>query len=287
VGQSASSSSPYRFEEEAKTNQIISPHGHIVPLLVAFKHRRTSYLLFPWASGGNLNDIWLKYTTNKDELKPGQTFAFWYSLQWLLDECWGLADGLATVHGRPETGSDLTSLFIHADIKPQNILCFASRDSMKGPFILKLADFGLSRMIAPRERLNVDNFPHTKTYRPPEYDVGGSANLNYDVWCLGCVFLEFITWVLLGWDGVVDFIESRASEGDDFDLDSSYGVLSEDTFFKKFAERSTIRSLSKPRIHIDTRKDVNKTWSIKRFSISVRRGISFRVKDIVIKVGWP
>ena len=54
---------------------------------------------------------------------------------------------------------------------------------------------------------------------------GQEISQNYDVWSLGCVFLEFLSWFLLGYDEAIDrFAQERAD-------DSLQGNVKEDTFF--------------------------------------------------------
>ncbi|EQB55432.1 protein kinase [Colletotrichum gloeosporioides Cg-14] len=47
-------------------------------------------------------------------------------------------------------------------------------------------------------------FNNTRTYRPPEVEAphGTIVSPKFDTWTLGCVYLEFITWHLLGSDAV-------------------------------------------------------------------------------------
>jgi hypothetical protein len=48
--------------------------------------------------------------------------------------------------------------------------------------------------------------PNTITYRPPECDLlPMEIRQSFDIWCLGCVYLEFVTWLLGGAELVVKF----------------------------------------------------------------------------------
>jgi serine/threonine protein kinase len=160
-----------------------------------------------------------------------------YSEAWLLEQCWGLADALAIVHGFGDSadGSSIISQ-LHADIKPENILCFAVADEDGGgPFTLKLADFGEAQR-ASNNRVNTTSVPHTKTYRPPEHDIVNFLTLQYDIWCLGCVFLELITWAINGTKSLKDFENARFEERDDKRATVAKGNVRFDTFFKKKAK---------------------------------------------------
>lgn len=65
--------------------------------------------------------------------------------------------------------------------------------------ILVIADFGLmafhrgqSRSLVPGAKLH-----GTPTYAPPEWQLNYQVSRSYDIWSLGCVYLEFITWLVV------------------------------------------------------------------------------------------
>jgi serine/threonine protein kinase len=135
------------------------------------------------------------------------------------------------MHQAPEAqGSGASQL--HADIKPENILCFSTDSSGNGPYTLKIADLGLTQP-AEDGSLDARKIKHTLTYRPPEQDLGNSrASLKWDVWCLGCLFLEFITWFISKTGGLEAFQSRREEENDDSRA-SEYGFrVLEDKFFR-------------------------------------------------------
>lgn len=72
---------------------------------------------------------------------------------------------------------------IHRDIKPENILV-----SKNG--VLKIADFGMARIIASPGRAMTRNIV-TRWYRPPEIFFG-SKYYSYavDMWAIGCILAE-------------------------------------------------------------------------------------------------
>jgi serine/threonine protein kinase len=54
---------------------------------------------------------------------------------------------------------------------------------------------------------------NTPTYRPPECEIEGSiVSRAFDIWSLGCVFLEFITWYLGGWSYLQTFVRHRKTK---------------------------------------------------------------------------
>lgn len=207
-------------------------HIHLIRLLMAFTHGDNHFLLFPWASG-NLIDLW-----KRDPL-PQRSVS---KIRWLIDQCSGLAAGLAKLHlnsswPRDRDGKE-RQLGRHGDIKPHNILWF---DHFDGPGCvhedhLVVSDFGLSifhSSTANTELTTANNVGRSPTYRPPEVDLGNDpVQQSYDIWSLGCLYLEFISWYLLGYEetkghGPNSFAKLRIKD------DNSH----EDKFFMIYNER--------------------------------------------------
>lgn len=195
-------------------------------LLVTMEYQGSYYLLFPWADG-NLREFW------RDHPQPQHTEE---RALWLAKQCYGLASGLNLVHNMGHTGSDPKALSAavepklygrHGDMKPENILLFKTFDDLPGLGELKIADFGLTRFHGRESRSNINplGIPVSLTYRAPECDTGAKVSQNYDIWTLGCLFLEFITWYLIGWNAVnMEFSTNRMNE--------DINEVKEDTFFK-------------------------------------------------------
>lgn len=189
-----------RFSGEGKT------HPNLIELLFSYERGVDKYLIFPWAKW-DLEHFWKSERRDPPSSK---------NFIWLLRQCYGLADGLCQVHvhgpaDRDDTDKDEEDWNSevdkklegrHGDIKPQNILFF--EDSQKtGRFVI--ADFTLMRFHAPNATVTDANaVGFSRTYRPPEVDGkdGIGATHKYDVWTLGCVYLEFVTWHLLGYDAI-------------------------------------------------------------------------------------
>lgn len=264
-------------------------HDRIVPVLTAFKHRQRFHFILPYASGGNLEELWETYSPNN---ALGNRPAPWYSPQWLLSECLGIAESLAAIH-QPTAVAGLGTQRnlapqLHGDVKPRNILCFETTEGGRTSFTLKLADFGFARKVDEDSTLEVGDVTHTKTYRPPEYDVEDIIDLNYDVWCLGCVYLEFITWAVISWGKVKIFQNRRLEECDDPHTSAARGEDYEDTFFKKVAHLPHWYDLSGLKLEIEANTKVtSKKTATNQRSFRISRGnirISCRVKDSVTKV---
>ncbi|KAI1124967.1 kinase-like protein [Nemania abortiva] len=269
----------YDFKAELQGNQRAPRHDRIVPLLTAFEFGNGFHLIFPYAAEGDLHSLWKKY----DVLNRSPD-THWYSPQWLLTECLGIAEALAATH-QPSSEDSGRVPQLHADIKPRNILCFRNDQN---EFSLKLSDFGSSRKVRPDLTLEVsgDNVAYIYTYRPPEYDTEECISLKYDVWCLACLYLEFITWAVAGYDAIDRFSQSRLGEKNDRLALARKGEDLEDTFFKKAARPPRWYDLSSLRVGAWSQRieKVTKKVTRSRRSFNVSRGeikVSCRIKDSV------
>jgi serine/threonine protein kinase len=117
----------------------------------------------------------------------------------------------------------------HGDIKPENVLWFKKCpeiDDEKG--ILQIADFGLGRFHGRESRSNVrpDTVLGTSSYEPPECKLHRPVSRAYDIWSLGCLYLEFITWLLKGSEDIEGFANFRGKSGT-----RSREALNDDYFF--------------------------------------------------------
>ncbi|GAP89950.1 putative protein kinase [Rosellinia necatrix] len=191
-------------------------HPHLISLLAAYRHRRSFYLIFRWAEA-DLVKFW-------NEIKPTPDIK--ETVYWVAEQCAGLADGLSNIHKYEsfrlhagEMAQDGTSRRTqlygrHGDIKPTNIPWFPNSADANDRGTLKLTDFGLSEFHTESSRSNLakSRIATSLTYRPPEYDMrDGKISRSYDIWTMGCLYLEFITWLLGGWDLVRRFTIARAT----------------------------------------------------------------------------
>ncbi|KAE8443565.1 hypothetical protein EG329_001727 [Mollisiaceae sp. DMI_Dod_QoI] len=118
----------------------------------------------------------------------------------------------------------------HGDIKPENILwsCEDVKDECGSNDLgnLLIADFGLMEFHRKSTRSGVpfDNIPVSPTYEPPERSLKINFSRKYDIWSLGCVYLEFITWLVGGMELLRKFPDARE--------ESNFGgIVYDDTFF--------------------------------------------------------
>lgn len=101
-----------------------------------------------------------------------------YDIKFIKDVMYQLLQAVNYLHGNK---------ILHRDLKPQNILIF---EGGNGKYIVKLADFGLSRVYSVPLR------PYTREvltlwYRAPEMMLGiTNYSIGLDMWSIGCIFAE-------------------------------------------------------------------------------------------------
>lgn len=196
------------FDQEVKhLKRFGGQHRHIVTLLATFERKivgEIEYsLLFPWANC-DLLEFWRRETNmNRDHQLH----------MWISTQLCGITDALKYIHDPKVLDADGNKLFgRHGDIKPENVLWFNS--SARGNLVL--SDLGLTRThrIESRSNRPGERIPVSPNYRPPECDIDGDkgrVSRSFDIWTLGCLFLEFMVWVLEGWDGHAAFETERMS----------------------------------------------------------------------------
>ena len=100
----------------------------------------------------------------------------------------------------------------HRDINPGNLLWFDDSDNEFDRFkgTLKLADFGQAELNTLLSRTQPRDVANTLTYLPLESDLLAKVvHQSYDIWCLGCVYLELISWQLGGQALLTKFTRRR------------------------------------------------------------------------------
>jgi len=123
----------------------------------------------------------------------------------------GLAGALHKIHSCTVPGEkrDFNLYGYHFDIKPANILVENS-----GKFVI--TDFGQANFKQRAGTSRVTGMGGTEAYAPPEIEQrDAKPNRKYDVWSLGCVFLELCTFVALRYKGVSDLDDIKISRSAD------------------------------------------------------------------------
>lgn len=198
-----------------------SEHPNMISLLATYEQSNKFNLIFPWAKA----DLLRYWKTVNPKPRFDKTTVLWFA-----EQCRGIASGLSAIH-RYGSGESLPSLSLgdpavyarHGDIKPENILWFPEADSSLVGGTLKLSDFGTADLAIGGQ----ETMAFSPTYRAPEIEIPGSRiGRAYDMWSLGCLYLDFITWLLGGWEMVDVFGNGRLASG------SRWHDIKEDSFFQ-------------------------------------------------------
>jgi serine/threonine protein kinase len=173
-------------------------HPNIVKFIAGFKQNGKRYLLFQWADGGNLRELWEKH----DPLLERED-----SILWALQQIHDLAEALEKWHNYHQ---DSQKNCRHGDLKPENILR-SCRPASLG--ILQIADLGLAKVHSLPTQLRETTsggYSGTLRYQAPEIvtSVSGKISRSYDMWSMGCILTEFIIWLLYGQDELRRFNQS-------------------------------------------------------------------------------
>ncbi|KAJ4177370.1 hypothetical protein NW767_015144 [Fusarium falciforme] len=183
------------FQQEEETLRVIQniDHPHLIKPIASYQYHNheDGSFLFPWAERGNLKEFWKTEKTRP--LKSPEMMA------WMLKQMCGLCHALSVLHNEHRR---------HGDIKPENILLFEEGD-YNGT--LRIADVGLAKFHPEATERRIDLKEITKTmtgttrYLSPEFVQENQILRVFDVWALGCVFIEFLIWTLHGYDRLFEF----------------------------------------------------------------------------------
>jgi len=213
----------FKQEVEALKRFRNDKDPHLVQLLATYEERNNGlkcyHLIFPWANG-NLRDFWER--TKRPERGRERS-------AWIAEQCLGIGKALHKIHayepsysnshGSPAVAGE-PMMKRHGDIKPENIVCFGRT--------LALSDFGPTsarKAVTTSASQQYTLLAVSLTYRAPEGEnQTRRVSPAWDIWTLGCVYLEFLVWYLQGWDAVNAFTKKRK----DCDLAVN---LNEDKFF--------------------------------------------------------
>lgn len=174
---------------------------HLIKAAAFYKKNGDNYFVFPWAQQGNLRKFWsVKIPAIKDQ----------NYMKWVFNQLLGLADAIQTLHF-----ADTNRTCRHGDLKPENILCFNSSTSSKAvkdhtSCILVISDVGLSRTHDELTKFRSKSHMvggETMAYAAPETEINpnNATSRRYDIWSLGCIYLEFVIWLLYKHEGLEKF----------------------------------------------------------------------------------
>lgn len=158
---------------------------------------------------------------------------------WLIQQMCGIAGALNEVHtvkpgqniqrsndvasgglGVPQTQGKNKAGYLH-DIRPENILVFKRKNNG-----FRLCDWSCAKVkdfmavISGADPASRKTTTGGKiTYKPPESHSKGETGRPYDLWSLGCVFLELLVWF---WEGLEALDEFRTNRLGKVDLDAGF-----------------------------------------------------------------
>jgi serine/threonine protein kinase len=183
-----------------------------------------------------LSELWAKKPGEWTEL-PSEKIS-----KWVASQAYGLAKALMKLHDfgphRQVDDNDGRTHGLHGDLKPDNVLHYKNWTEVGETLgILQITDFGLSSFHYTQSAEDIVLRRGTSVYRPPEAAILSPLSASFDTWSLGCLFIEFLTWLVKGPEGLASFRNAR--------LGSQGFVASHPCFWEVIeADKSTIVSLS-------------------------------------------
>jgi serine/threonine-protein kinase len=151
-----------RFVAEARSIAKLS-HPNVVTVYDQGADGRTLYLAMEYVPGQTLRDLLHERT----RLRPREA----------LDIIEGVLSGLAAAHAAG---------IAHRDVKPENVLLGQAQS-------LKVADFGLARLLSDVTHTKSGLLIGTAAYLAPEQVTGGRADFRTDVYATGIMLFELLT----------------------------------------------------------------------------------------------
>ncbi|KXH42603.1 protein kinase domain-containing protein [Colletotrichum simmondsii] len=179
-------------------------HPHIIKALATYTQGSRHYFVFPWARGGNLRDFWINQPNLSLEAEHVATQDWSGYYKWFFKQLLGLSSAIEEMHYPKKEPQQSCR---HGDLKPENILCFSGTEI--GQHLIPIgvhlvvADVGHAKVHeeATERRYEPTITPRgTMMYSPPEAELRTpeARSRRYDIWSLGCLYLEFLIWMLYG-----------------------------------------------------------------------------------------
>ncbi|KAF5254657.1 hypothetical protein FANTH_590 [Fusarium anthophilum] len=217
----------------------LADREHLHQLLFSFRRADYYYLVFEWADG-DLTDLWETMPT----LYSPDVYE---DALWFFRQCLGIVRSLGSLHKQRSsyTASTLEEVVHvalagkygrHSDIKPQNLLWFSDYQGDKKDHLV-IADLGLTQFNTSQSKSHASWAGikgYTQTYKAPESEVNEVVGSRYDIWSLGCVFLEHASVFLMRDSRCVNaFSKSRLEEDHHRNRNGNYHG---DTFYNVITE---------------------------------------------------
>ncbi|KAI0407737.1 kinase-like domain-containing protein [Xylaria palmicola] len=181
-------------------------HPHLIQAHSAYHRGKDMGFVFPYAKDGSLAHFWIQHD-------PVLSLSL---VSWALIQMKGLAHGIEQLHGTKTR---------HGDIRPQNILIFENTGGNRKDLVVADMAIAKYRALYAHEPAGPRKNPFgSRRYEPPEAEDQSLREvkvqqlphfLKYDLWSLGCVFLEFLIWLDSGAQGLMTFLTtSRVNRGE-------------------------------------------------------------------------
>ncbi|CAL1605857.1 unnamed protein product [Knipowitschia caucasica] len=154
---------PNQALREIKALQEIEDNQHVVKLKAVFPHGTGFVLVFDYM----LSDLSEVIRNSERPLSPAQVKGYMMML----------LKGVTFLH---------QNNIMHRDLKPANLLISSSG-------YLKIADFGLARLLSEQRERLYSHQVATRWYRAPELLYGARKyDEGVDLWAVGCIFGELL-----------------------------------------------------------------------------------------------
>src|SRR5271154_365065 len=196
------------------------PNDNIVQHIASWHHKERFYILYPKAAC-NLR------TFINENPRPDLSST---NVLWFLNQLRGLSNAVRHIHklgGLKESEApqphnqappsprllplskqvqkkEKEQAGIHQDIKPENILIFERKPGTEP--VMKISDFGTGKFKTLRDGTHSGDLPSeqvpyvksTQAYAAPESgDEPRMVSRPFDMWALGCVWLELMMWLFI------------------------------------------------------------------------------------------
>lgn len=185
-----------RENSALKILQAKCQHPNIVPLLACYRYGSQYSFLFPRADC----DLYMYF----EQTNPPQTAQ---ETLYLFERISKLASALGEIHNceivleADGRRIDFSQIGYHRDLKPKNILKMGE--------VFMISDFGLARFKDNKSNSKTTWGWGFSTYSAPECKQGANVNRLADIWSLGCIFSEVVTFAILGMDGILEYSQHR------------------------------------------------------------------------------
>ncbi|RWA09597.1 hypothetical protein EKO27_g5509 [Xylaria grammica] len=179
-------------EKKALSRILTLRHPHLIQHIATIQRGNLFCIIFPWANGGSLCDFWRSYP----DALPTRSFK---TFLWCFQQMAGLVDGLFPLH---------RVNYRHDDLGPYHILHFNDQDNSSVCGTLVIAGFrhAIRHHISSELRHDPEmQSASSLLYEPPEAESPTPRPRRYDMWSIGCIFMEFAIWLLYGYNAIDKF----------------------------------------------------------------------------------